>query len=249
MYWGVLDHPKVLRQYMTILGINFGLWLRKPTQVQHVANGFGALDGREQPGTCLRRAFLRELEAMIRLRSLNTINVYGTVASLPDRTVLVMELLAGGDLLTLLRTSETPLPEEQSRRIIGDICAGMAFLHGKNTTHGDLKSADVLLDGDGRAKVTWLGNQFVQTSQRQSRVRFLRYLLVFLSPRVEYLFCAKAKAIISEFFLPFLHMRTLWKTENSVRMLVHRWADPSRTEANRYTLKRFVRDAAATKVP
>ncbi|CAN0473940.1 unnamed protein product, partial [Scytosiphon promiscuus] len=90
---------------------------------------------------------------MIRLRSPNTVNVYGAVTSLPDRMVLVMELLVGGDLLTLLRKSAEPLPEEQSRRIIEDICTGMAFLHSKNTIHGDLKSANVLLDGDGRAKV------------------------------------------------------------------------------------------------
>ncbi|CAM9563844.1 unnamed protein product, partial [Hapterophycus canaliculatus] len=103
--------------------------------------------------TSHRRAFLRELEAMIRLRSPNTVNVYGAVTSLPDRMVLVMELLVGGDLLTLLRRSKKPLPVEQSRRIIGDICTGMAFLHSKDTVHGDLKSANVLLDGDGRAKV------------------------------------------------------------------------------------------------
>ncbi|CBN75056.1 Transmembrane receptor kinase [Ectocarpus siliculosus] len=100
-----------------------------------------------------RRAFLRELDAMIRLRSPHTVNVYGAVTSLPDRMVLVMELLSGGDLRTLLRNSEQPLPEEQSRRIIGDICAGMAFLHSKDTVHGDLKSANVLLDGSGRAKI------------------------------------------------------------------------------------------------
>ena len=76
--------------------------------------------------------------------------------SLPDRMVLVMELLAGGDLLTLLRKSKEPLPEGQSRRIIRDICTGMAFLHSKNTVHGDLKSANVLLDGGGRAKVILL---------------------------------------------------------------------------------------------
>ncbi|CAN0502880.1 unnamed protein product, partial [Scytosiphon promiscuus] len=114
----------------------------------------GALDEEQkQRETAQRRAFLRELEAMIRLRSPNTVNVYGAVTSLPDRMVLVMELLSGGDLLTLLRKSKKPLPEAQSRRIIGDMCTGMAFLHSKNTVHGDLKSANVLLDGGGRAKV------------------------------------------------------------------------------------------------
>ncbi|CAM9241803.1 unnamed protein product [Scytosiphon promiscuus] len=127
-------------------------------KVLNFAHGLGALEeNQRQQETSQRRAFLRELEAMIRLRSPNTVNVYGAVTSLPDRMVLVMELLVGGDLLTLLRKSAEPLPEEQSRRIIGDICTGMAFLHSKNTVHGDLKSGNVLLDGDGRAKIADFG--------------------------------------------------------------------------------------------
>lgn len=100
-----------------------------------------------------RNAFLRELEAMTRLRSPHTVNVYGAVTTREDRLVLVMELLAGGDLRALLRNAENPLPEDQTRRITGDVCAGMAFLHSKATVHGDLKSANVLFDGAGRAKV------------------------------------------------------------------------------------------------
>ncbi|CAM9383003.1 unnamed protein product [Ectocarpus fasciculatus] len=119
-----------------------------------IAHDLGALDENQQRReTNQRRAFLRELEAMIRLRSLNTVNVFGAVTSLPDRMVLVMELMPNGDLRTLLKNSEQPLPEEKVRQIIGDICAGMAFLHGKKTVHGDLKSANVLLDGAGRAKI------------------------------------------------------------------------------------------------
>ena len=104
-----------------------------------------------------RKAFLLELDAMIRLRSPYTVNVYGAVTVMQDRLVLVMELLSGGDLGTFLRNCEHPLPEQQSRQIIGDICAGMTFLHSKETVHGDLKSANVLLDGAGRVKVrVWL---------------------------------------------------------------------------------------------
>lgn len=108
-----------------------------------------------------RKAFLRELHAMIRLRSPHTVGVYGAITSRPDRLVLVMELLAGGDLRTLLKNAEQQLPDERSRRIIGDICAGMQFLHGKDTVHGDLKSANVLLDGAGRAKVCFCVYVFV----------------------------------------------------------------------------------------
>lgn len=89
---------------------------------------------------------------MLRLRSVNTVDIYGAMTSNKYRLVLVMELLVGGSLKTFL-SSERRLPDAHSRSIIGDICNGMRFLHGKGAVHGDLKSANVLLDGDGRAKV------------------------------------------------------------------------------------------------
>lgn len=90
---------------------------------------------------------------MARLRSPYTVRVYGAVTSRSDRLILVMELLSGGDLRTWLNDASEPLPAEECSRIISDICAGMAYLHDEETIHGDLKSANVLFDGHGRAKV------------------------------------------------------------------------------------------------
>ena len=138
---------------------------RRTTQVLHISNDLGrrgeddVLDGstvgqvKRQREQIQRKAFLLELDAMIRLRSPYTVNVYGAVTAMQDRLVLVMELLSGGDLRTLLSNCKQPLPEYRSRQIIADICAGMAFLHSKEAIHGDLKSANVLLEGTGRAKV------------------------------------------------------------------------------------------------
>lgn len=64
-----------------------------------------------------------------------------------------MELLPGGDLRHRLRKAKEPLDENVLRQIVRDICCGMTFLHAKATVHGDLKSANVLFDGAGRAKV------------------------------------------------------------------------------------------------
>lgn len=108
-----------------------------------------------------RASFLSELQTKIRLRSPHTVNVYGAITSQRDRLVLVMELLTGGDLFSFLKHAEARLPQARARQIIEDVCAGMAFLHGKNAVHGDLKSPNILLDGEGRAKV------------RQPRVRRL----------------------------------------------------------------------------
>ncbi|CAM9406825.1 unnamed protein product, partial [Ectocarpus sp. 8 AP-2014] len=116
-----------------------------------------------------RKAFLRELDAMIRLRSPHTVNVYGAITSLPDGLVMVMELLAGGDLRAMLKNSERPLLEDKCRQIIQDVCAGMAFLHSKSTVHGDLKSANVLLDGRGRAKIGDFGtSRWAQNTDRST---------------------------------------------------------------------------------
>lgn len=120
------------------------------------AEGDDAVFGLKNPKPAaekMRKAFILELEAMTRLRSPHTVNVYGAITSRSDRLVLVMELLAGGDLRTFLKNADGPLSELVTRRIIEDISAGMAFLQGKNTIHGDLKSPNVLLDGAGRAKV------------------------------------------------------------------------------------------------
>lgn len=100
-----------------------------------------------------RRLFLQELQMMHRLRTAHTVNIYGAITSDKYQLVLVMELLVGGSLKKLLHGSAEPLSKTQKRRIIEDICSGMMFLHGKSTVHGDLKSANVMLDGDGRAKV------------------------------------------------------------------------------------------------
>ena len=103
-----------------------------------------------------RAALLLELQAMMRLRSPHTVNVYGAITSTKGKLILVMELLTGGDLRSLLKHSTERIPEPQARRIIQDVCAGMAFLHSKCAVHGDIKSANVLLDGEGRAKVSKL---------------------------------------------------------------------------------------------
>eukprot|EP00903_Cladosiphon_okamuranus_P018719 g17232.t1 len=136
----------------------------KVLEIDHGLTGLEGTDDDDEPASRQiggaererrqRRAFLRELQAMLRLRSPHCVQVYGVMTSSPDRLVIVMELLVGGDLRMLLkRRRRQRLPDEQCRRIIGDVCAGMEFLHSKETVHGDLKSPNVLLDGAGRVKI------------------------------------------------------------------------------------------------
>ncbi|CAM9487003.1 unnamed protein product [Ectocarpus fasciculatus] len=113
-----------------------------------------------------QKQFMHEVDTMYRLKSPHTVLFHGVITSRKDRLALVMELLEGGDLRAYLRKAKESLPEEDTRRIIGDVCAGMAFLHENETIHGDLKSANVLLDRNGRAKIGDFGTS--RTTKQQT---------------------------------------------------------------------------------
>ncbi|CAN0389611.1 unnamed protein product [Ectocarpus sp. 12 AP-2014] len=103
------------------------------------------------------------------------------------RLLLAMELLPGGSLRQRLKMSAAvtaaaamhrtgraaatgegssestaapapmPLEDRALRRIVGDVCSGMAHLADLGFVHGGLSSSNVLLDAGGRAKISDLG--------------------------------------------------------------------------------------------
>jgi serine/threonine-protein kinase 24/25/MST4 len=60
-----------------------------------------------------------------------------------------MELLAcsAADLLAL----SGPLPEDAAAYVLRALLSALAYLHGEGRIHRDVKAANVLLSGDGRA--------------------------------------------------------------------------------------------------
>ncbi|CAM9869295.1 unnamed protein product [Ectocarpus fasciculatus] len=116
-----------------------------------------------------QKEFMREVDMMYHLKSPHTVLLHGVITSHRDRLELVMELLEG-DLNAYLRNAKEPLPEEVSRRIIGDVCAGMAFLHENETIHCDLKSANVLLDKNDRAKIGDFGTSRTTKNTNYTRL-------------------------------------------------------------------------------
>ena len=69
---------------------------------------------------------------------------------------LVMENVDGEDLGTLIRT-EGKLPEKQALRIIKGVLEGLNFAHKKGIIHRDIKPSNILLDSDGRPRITDFG--------------------------------------------------------------------------------------------
>lgn len=69
---------------------------------------------------------------------------------------LALEFLDGGSLQDLLdRRGRVPLP--QAIGVVRSIFSGLAVIHAQGIVHRDVKPANVLLDGDGRAKLADFG--------------------------------------------------------------------------------------------
>jgi serine/threonine protein kinase len=62
----------------------------------------------------------------------------------------------GEDLASLLRRIGR-LPKDKAIEIVREICAGVGATHALGVVHRDLKSANVMIDGRGRARVADFG--------------------------------------------------------------------------------------------
>jgi len=69
---------------------------------------------------------------------------------------LVMEFLAGGDLMTLLMRKDI-LTEDESRFYIAETILAIESVHNLNYIHRDLKPDNILLDKNGHVKLTDFG--------------------------------------------------------------------------------------------
>ena len=73
-----------------------------------------------------------------------------------SRQFIVFEYVEGENLKALIER-EAPLPERAAIELALQIADGLAFAHAHGLVHRDVKPQNVLLTGDGRAKVTDFG--------------------------------------------------------------------------------------------
>ncbi len=107
-----------------------------------------------QQGELLER-LLAEVRLARQVSHPNVCRVYD-VAELGATHFLSMEYIDGEDLGTLLRRIGR-LPRDKAGQIARQLCAGLAAAHARGVLHRDFKPSNVMIDGQGNARITDFG--------------------------------------------------------------------------------------------
>jgi WD40 repeat protein/serine/threonine protein kinase len=108
-----------------------------------------------------------EAAVMANLQSPFLIGLLGL--SLESPPLLVMELAQGGSLYNLLKNESQVLSWSQRLRLLRDIALGLSVLHIHELLHRDLKSLNILLDAEGRAKLCDFGLSTLKSQAKETR--------------------------------------------------------------------------------
>lgn len=96
----------------------------------------------------------REISIMRMVRHPNVVGIREVLAS-RARVFVVMEYARGGELFA--KVARGRLTEDRARRYFQQLVAAVGFCHSRGVAHRDLKPENLLLDEEGRLKVTDFG--------------------------------------------------------------------------------------------
>eukprot|EP00538_Stauroneis_constricta_P012898 CAMPEP_0119547718 /NCGR_PEP_ID=MMETSP1352-20130426/1769_1 /TAXON_ID=265584 /ORGANISM="Stauroneis constricta, Strain CCMP1120" /LENGTH=1268 /DNA_ID=CAMNT_0007592725 /DNA_START=239 /DNA_END=4045 /DNA_ORIENTATION=+ len=107
----------------------------------------------------LQYDFMEEMRQISKLRHPCITTVMGAVIQARAEPMLVMEYMELGSLHSLLHNSTVALERRMAIELIRDVAQGIRFLHAATPQiiHGDLKSLNVLVEKNFRAKIADFG--------------------------------------------------------------------------------------------
>ncbi|KAL9242813.1 hypothetical protein vseg_016777 [Gypsophila vaccaria] len=97
----------------------------------------------------------QELTLLSRLRHPNIVQYIGS-GTVDNKLYIFLEYISGGSIHKLLR-DYGKFGESAIRSFTRQILSGLAYLHGRNTVHRDIKGANILVDPNGWVKLADFG--------------------------------------------------------------------------------------------
>eukprot|EP00494_Astrolonche_serrata_P027953 UN28218 len=92
---------------------------------------------------------------MANVRHPNLIRMFGYFYD-SNRVYLILEFAAGGEIFDRLR-EEGRFSERKTAAYIRDLASALDYLHSKNIIHRDIKPENLLLDGEGKIRLSDFG--------------------------------------------------------------------------------------------
>jgi len=99
-----------------------------------------------------------EIDIMAKLDHPNIVKLYEAYDT-PKKTVLVLELVTGGELFKALVAKQSPYYEKDAMEILKNVLKGVEYMHSMGVCHRDLKPENLLIQGDDprNVKITDFG--------------------------------------------------------------------------------------------
>src|SRR6266446_584590 len=99
--------------------------------------------------------FVREARTMAKLNHPNIVAVHDFGTTRERHLFFVMEFVSGANLHSIIH--EAGLNPDQALWLAGEICAALAYAHGKGVVHRDIKPANVMVNRESHVKVADFG--------------------------------------------------------------------------------------------
>jgi serine/threonine protein kinase len=101
--------------------------------------------------------FHREAKLLAKIHSPYVVRVRDFERLDGNRTLFVMDWVAGGDLAKILNAAQGPMPEARVVHWMRQVCEGMRVASEQRIVHRDLKPANILIDEQDKARISDFG--------------------------------------------------------------------------------------------